>query len=72
MDSHSAGFAVVAVLISLLWFRINGTPIFPLGLLGGLALAYWSHDIDTRLGKSSLFLVTALLCGLATFVGLIL
>ena len=71
-DTHGAGFSVVAVLISLLWFRINGVPIFPLGLVGGLVLAYWSHDINTKVGRESLFVVTAILCVLATIVGLLL
>ena len=68
-DTHAAGFSVVAVLISLLWFRINGVPIFPLGFVGGLVLAYWSHDINTKVGRESLFVVTAILCVLATIVG---
>jgi len=72
LDTYAAGFSVIAVLISLLWFRINGVPIFPLGLAGGLALAYWSHDIDTKVGRVSLFVVTAILCVLATIVGLLL
>src|SRR5438876_6146089 len=72
LDTHGAGFSVIAVLISLLWFRINGVPIFPLGLAGGLALAYWSHDINTKVGRELLFVVTAILCVLATVVGLLL
>ena len=56
----------------LLWFRINGVPTFPLGLMGGLVLAYRSHDINTKLGRESLFVVTAILCVLATIVGLLL
>ena len=71
-DTHGAGFSVVAVLISLLWFRIDGVPISPLGLVGGLVLAYWSHDINTKVGRESLFVVTAILCVLATIVGLLL
>src|SRR2546428_9977488 len=43
-------------------------PDFPLGLGGGLVLAYWSHDIDTKVGRESLFVVTAILCVLATIV----
>ncbi len=72
LDTHGAGFSVIAVLLSLLWFRINGVPIFPLGLAGGLVLAYWSHDINTKVGRESLFVVTAILCVLATIVGVFL
>ena len=47
-------------------------PDFPLRLVGGLVLAYWSHDINTKVGRESLFVVTAILCVLATIVGLLL
>src|SRR5437899_12995082 len=64
-DTHGAGFSVVAVLISLLWFRINGGRIFPLGLVGGLVLAYWSPDINTKVGTASLMFMLAIVFVLA-------
>src|SRR5207245_6605713 len=71
-DTHAAGFSVVAVLISLLWFRINGVSIFPLGFVGGLVLAYWSHDINTKFWREALFRVRAILCVLAPRGGILL
>src|SRR5256885_1870328 len=47
-DTHGAGFSVVAVLISLLWFRINGVPIFPLGLVAATTIQL-SHEMKKAL-----------------------
>jgi prepilin signal peptidase PulO-like enzyme (type II secretory pathway) len=71
-NTHSAGFVVIAVLLSLLWFKVNNVPVFPLGLVGGILLAYWSHDVDTRLGKQSLLAPAVVLCLVATVIGLFL
>src|SRR5438445_12947594 len=60
-DTHAAGFSVVAVLSSLLWFRINGVPIFSPGFVVGLALPYWSHHINRTFGRGSLVAVTGIL-----------
>jgi hypothetical protein len=68
-NTHSIGFSIIAVLLALLWFKLNNVPVFPLGLVGGILLAYWSHDIDTRLGKQSLLAATLVLCVVTTFIG---
>jgi len=44
----------MSFLISFLWFKINNVPIFPLGFIGALIIAYWSADIDKTLGKETL------------------
>jgi hypothetical protein len=70
-STHSVGFAVMAVLVSFLWFHVNNVKILPLGLVGGILLAYWSHDIDVRSGKQSVFLPTLVVCFIATVIGFI-
>jgi hypothetical protein len=44
----------MSFLVSFLWFKINNVPIFPLGFVGGLIIAFWSSDIDKTLGKKPL------------------
>jgi hypothetical protein len=36
----------MAFLVSLLWFKINGRLVFPLGFVGGLVISGFSWDID--------------------------
>ena len=60
---------MIAIVVSLLWFRVNNVPILPVGLIMGVLLAYWSHDIDVRLGRRSLLTPVVVLCLLATTIG---
>ena len=71
VSTHSIGFAVIAVLVSFLWFRVNNVPILPVGLVGGSLLSYWSHDIDLHLGRQSLLVPTIVLCLVATAIGFV-
>ncbi len=68
-NTHSVGFLVLAVLLSFLWFRINGVGVFPLGFVGALLVAWWSQDIDRHFGKPSQFVLTLLLSLVGMFVG---
>ncbi len=68
-NTHTIGFLVVAVLLSFLWFRINGVGVFPLGFVGTLLIAWWSQDIDRHFGRPSQFVVTVLLGLVGVFVG---
>jgi hypothetical protein len=54
INTHSYGWALLAFLVSFLWFKINNVPIFPLGFVGGLIITFWSSDIDQTLGKKPL------------------
>ncbi len=54
INTHSYGWLALTFLISLLWFKLNGNPIFPLGFVGGLIVAYWANDINRAVGKSSI------------------
>ena len=44
----------MALLVSLLWFKLNGRPVFPLGFVGGLVITGFSWHIDKQVGKQSL------------------
>jgi hypothetical protein len=68
-NTHTAGFIIVAFLISLLWFRLNGMPLFPVGLAGSLAVAWWSQDIDRHFGKPSQLPVAVILSLLGAAIG---
>ncbi len=69
MNTHTEGFIVAAFLISFLWFRVNGMALVPVGLLGGLVISWWSHDIDQHLGKPSQFTLAAVLCAVGALIG---
>ncbi len=62
---------IIAFLISFLWFRINGLPLFPVGFLAGLVIAYWSHDINRGLGRDSLITPTVIIAVVGMIIGLI-
>lgn len=70
-NTHTGGFLILALLISLLWFRVNGVALLPVGLVGGLIVAWWSSDIDRQSGKPSQFSLGAILAVVGAFVGFI-
>ncbi len=72
VTTHTVGFTVIAFLISFLWFRINGVPLLPVGLLGGLVVAWWSQDIDRQFGKPSQFALAVALSVVGAFIGFLL
>ena len=69
VNTHTEGFIVLAFLLSFLWFRINGVAVVPLGLLGGLVVAWWSQDIDRSVGKPSQFALAAVLGVVGALIG---
>jgi len=71
INTHSLGWTILSFLISFLWFKINNVPVFPLGFVGGLVVAYWSSDIDRALGKQSLMGTSVMLSILGMFIGFI-
>lgn len=71
INTHSYGWVIMSFLISLLWFKINNMPIFPLGFIGGLVITYWSYDIDRSLGKEPFTIYSILLSIIAMIIGFI-
>ena len=69
LNTHSTGFFTIAFLLSFLWFKFNSTPIFPLGLVGGVIIIVWISDIDLELGKHTDNRGPFVLCILATILG---
>lgn len=53
INTYDFAWVLLSFLISMLWFRINQTPVFPIGFIGGLAIAYMIYKIDSELGKES-------------------
>lgn len=71
INTHSLGWTILSFLISFLWFKVNNVPVFPLGFIGGLVVAYWSSDIDRALGKESLMSISVILSVLGMFMGFV-
>ena len=53
INTHSLGWLTLSFLVSFLWFKIGNHPVFPLGFVGGLAIGFWSSEIDRALAKPS-------------------
>jgi hypothetical protein len=68
INTHTYGWIIIALLISLLWFKVNGRLVFPLGFVGGLVIAGFSWHIDKQVGKQSL----AYMGFVFSFIGMIL
>jgi hypothetical protein len=62
---------IMAFLVSFLWFKINNNPVFPLGFIGALIIAFWSADIDKALGKEPLLNYSIILAIIGMVIGLI-
>jgi predicted nucleic acid-binding Zn ribbon protein len=71
INTHSYGWMIMAFLVSFLWFKINNNPIFPLGLIGALIIAFWSADIDKALGKEPLINYSIILAIIGMIIGFI-
>lgn len=71
INTHSAGWMIMSFLISLLWFKIDNNPLFPLGFVGGLIIAFWSADVDRAFGKKPLLPFSVLLSLIGVVVGFI-
>jgi len=69
VNTHSYGWVVMSFLVSFLWFKINVSPIFPLGFFGSLIIAFWSSDIDKALGKEPLTWLSVVLSVFGMFLG---
>ncbi len=48
-DTHPLGFTLLTFLLSLLWLKIQGQPVFPLGFLIAVAVAFWHKSIEDAL-----------------------
>jgi hypothetical protein len=68
INTHTYGWIIIALLISLVWFKVNGKFVFPLGFVGGLVIIGFSWHIDKQIGKQSL----AYIGFIFSFVGMIL
>lgn len=71
-DTHPLGFTPLAFFLSMLWFRVNGVPVFPLGLLLALLLASWHRDIERALHGRDHFSVMLAFSLIGTLIGLLL
>jgi hypothetical protein len=69
VNTHSGGWVIMSFLVSFLWFRIGNAPLFPLGFVGGLVIAFWSSDIDKSLGKQPLTWLAVVLSVIGMFLG---
>jgi hypothetical protein len=68
INTHTYGWIIMALLVSLLWFKFNGRLVFPIGLVGGLAITGFSWHIDKQVGKQSIAWIGVLF----SFIGMIL
>jgi hypothetical protein len=68
VNTHTNIWIIMAFLVSLLWFKVNGSFVFPIGFVGGLVIAGSSWDIDKQVGKQSL----AYMGFIFSFIGMIL
>ena len=68
INTHTYGWIILALLVSLLWFKFNGRLVFPLGFVGGLVITGFSWHIDKQVGKQSL----AYMGFIFSFIGMIL
>jgi hypothetical protein len=59
----------MSFLVSFLWFKINNSPVFPLGFVGGLVITFWSSDLDKALGKEPLTWLSVVMSVFGTFLG---
>jgi hypothetical protein len=71
INTHSYGWAILAFLVSFLWFKVDNAPVFPLGFIGGLIISRWSWDIDHAAGKQSIIRSAIALSVLGMILGLI-
>ncbi|MDG6905148.1 MAG: hypothetical protein JRN20_05105 [Nitrososphaerota archaeon] len=71
VNTYDYVWIILALLISLLWFRINSTPVFPPGLVGGLAISYMVPNIDVSLGKQFYLKLSIVLCVIACIIGIV-
>jgi predicted nucleic acid-binding Zn ribbon protein len=70
VNTHSLGWVILSFLVSFLWFKMNNSPVFPLGFVGGLIIGFWSSDIDKALGKETFMWLSVALCVLGMILGL--
>ncbi len=54
INTHTYCWIILALLVSLLWFKLDGRLMFPLGFVGGLVITYFSWHIDKQVGKQAL------------------
>jgi hypothetical protein len=71
INTHSYGWAILAFLVSFLWFKVGNAPVFPLGFIGGLIISRWSWEIDRAAGKQSMIRSAIALSVLGMILGLI-
>jgi hypothetical protein len=71
IQTFDYAWIIISFLISLLWFRYNSVPVFPLGLVGGVVISFMIHRIDRALGKSSYLKLSIPLSIIACFLGLL-
>jgi cellobiose-specific phosphotransferase system component IIC len=69
VNTHSYGWVLMSFLVSFLWFKINNTPTFPIGFVGGLVITFWSSDIDKALGKEPLTWLSVVISLFGMFLG---
>ncbi len=71
INTHSIGFMILSFFLSLLWFRINNVPVFPIGAIAAVIVASWVRDIELSLGRKPLFTETIILVAVGTLLGFI-
>jgi hypothetical protein len=71
INTHSSGWMIMSFLVSFLWFKIDNNPIFPLGFIGALIIAFWSADIDKALRKEPLLNYSIILAIIGMIIGFI-
>ena len=45
-DTYPLGFTFLTFYLSLFWLRIQGQPVFPLGFLVAVTVAFWHKSIE--------------------------
>jgi hypothetical protein len=53
INTYTAGWIIIALFVSLLWFKFNGKLVFPLGFVVALVISAFSWHIDKQVGKPS-------------------
>jgi len=72
VNTPPLGFTILVFILSMLWFRVNGQPVFPIGYILGLFVARWHSDIEEAVYGRSRFIEMALVGAVGMLVGFIL
>ena len=72
VNTHPLGFTILVFILAMLWLRVNGRPVFPLGFILALTVAYWHADIERGIYGRSRFLEMVITAVVGMIIGMML